>query len=175
MVATPQHGKAGHSTVTLAVTDLDRSERFYREMFGFVRDSDCGFCDDAVTLTSPVLANGFQTLVLARHPSTPASHGLLLDLESPAELIDRHILARLMNVKSSEVLTRGRHLFTTLTDPDGHPIELRACRDMHGVTEVWPGYADPVAHARWARGDAPGHADRDAPSDSQPESVDLRA
>src|SRR5262249_50145760 len=82
------------SPICLRVRDLARSQRFYSEVLGFIADGDAACSDQRSVLVSPLLANGFRSIVLTRVEAAHEVSGLLLELETTGELLDRYILAR---------------------------------------------------------------------------------
>jgi catechol-2,3-dioxygenase len=121
------------SPISLRVRDLTSSRRFYSEVLGFVPSSCAASPDPRSVLVSPMLASGLRSIVLTRTQAPHEANGLLLELETTGELLDRYILARLNGAPTSGLVSRGRMLMTRVQDPDGHWIELRAARrDEHG-------------------------------------------
>jgi hypothetical protein len=112
--------------VILFASDLEAGRRFYFDLLGFVPAEGYGYSDSRLVLVSPLLAHGFRSIVLTRNGRTAASHGLILELETGAELLDRYMLARLLGAPTTPLLTRGRCLSVIITDPDGNSLELRA-------------------------------------------------
>src|ERR1044071_8756372 len=98
----------GHPSITLRVRDVQASRRFYAELLGFVAAGGCGYSDGQAVLVSPLLANGFRSIVLTRAASPAAATGILLELETTSELLDRYILAKLLGAKTSGLVRRGR-------------------------------------------------------------------
>jgi catechol 2,3-dioxygenase-like lactoylglutathione lyase family enzyme len=128
-------------TIELGVSDLARSRAFYADLLGFVPAEGWGYSDSRVTLVSPLLAHGYRYLVLTRSRGTTGGGGMLLELESLAELLDLYMLARLLGAETSQLVTRGRTLSVCVIDPDGHRIELRAA----------PHYEPDPGTLRWGR------------------------
>src|SRR4051812_23474777 len=79
-------GGDGPAPITLHVRDLEASRRFYSELLGFVPSPDAGYSDAEAVLVSPLLARGFRSIILSRSPKAHAVTGLLLELETTAEL-----------------------------------------------------------------------------------------
>jgi hypothetical protein len=155
----------GHDPVTLRVSDLASSQRFYSELFGFVPAPGSGYSDMRIELISPLLANGFRSIILTNQTQPGNAEGLILELETAAELLDRHLLARLLHAQTTPLVYHGRTLSTSIQDPDGHRIELRAT--------ALPSHreADDPAHgtSRWDR--HPSELDQDR-AEAGPGSVD---
>jgi len=144
-----QEGGGGPSPISLRVRDLESSRRFYSQVLGFVSAS-AGYSDLRSVLVSPLLANGFRSIVLTRARASHEVSGLLLELETTGELLDRYILARLTGAPTSGLTSRGRMLMARVQDPDGHWIELRATRrDDHGRSDEDRRTRRPAS--RWAR------------------------
>jgi hypothetical protein len=134
----------------LHVQDLGASQHFYAELLGFVPAAGCGYCDGEAILVSPLLANGFRSVVLTRSLRSDAASGLILELETTSELLDRYILARLFGAATTPLVTRGRTLMTSIQDPDGHRIDLRANHaDPSARSE--DGRRSHASASRWAR------------------------
>jgi hypothetical protein len=134
--------------IELSVRDIATSRKFYSDLLGFVPAAEYGYSDNRVVLVSPLLANGYRSIVLSRGRAGN-SHGLLLELETAAELLDRYLLARLLGASTGPLLSRGRNLLVTVQDPDGHMIELRSANRCGDVET--PG-GTPLEHRpRWGR------------------------
>jgi catechol 2,3-dioxygenase-like lactoylglutathione lyase family enzyme len=136
--------------VELRVKDLAASRKFYADLFGFVPAEGYGYSDGRLVLISPLLAHGYRCIVLTRDPRAANADGVMLELETRAELLDRYILARLLNIQTSPLVSRGRNLLVSVHDPDGHRIDLRAshAHEHHGEPS-----SDGVS-TRWGRDQA---------------------
>ena len=142
-------GGDGPSPISLRVRNLADSQRFYAEVLGFV-PAHAGYSDVKSVLVSPLLANGFRSIVLTRTQAGHEVSGLLLELETTGELLDRYFLARLTGAPTSGLTSRGRMLMARVQDPDGHWIELRATRrDEFGRDDEDRRTRRPAS--RWAR------------------------
>jgi catechol 2,3-dioxygenase-like lactoylglutathione lyase family enzyme len=140
-------------TIELGVSDLGRSRAFYADLLGFVPADGWGYSDARITLVSPLLAHGYRCLVLSRSRRAAAGGGMLLELESQAELLDLYMLARLLGAETSQLVTRGRSLSVNVLDPDGHRIELCAAhRDRENAERWGRDLESPVEPRRLARG-----------------------
>jgi catechol 2,3-dioxygenase-like lactoylglutathione lyase family enzyme len=140
----------GGTPVVLRVTDLDASRKFYFDLLGFVPAEGYGYSDNRLVLVSPLLAHGFRSIVLTRDRLAATSHGLILELETSAELLDRYLLARLLGARTTPLMTRGRSLTVGVTDPDGNELELRA--NPAPARELAPTPVAPMGESRrWGR------------------------
>ena len=115
----------GGTPVVLFVSDLETSRKFYFDLLGFVPAEGYGYSDHRLVLVSPLLAHGYRSIVLTRSPRSASAHGLILELETGAELLDRYMLARLLGARTTPLVTRGRSLTFMVIDPDGNELELR--------------------------------------------------
>jgi catechol 2,3-dioxygenase-like lactoylglutathione lyase family enzyme len=110
-------------SVTLIVSDLQRSRRFYREMLGLVEQDS--------SPTSTVLASGNARVVLRRVADMPPVDRRVvhLNLEVP-DVYEAYERLRASGVEFSHrprVVPQGEQLelcSATLRDPDGHAIAL---------------------------------------------------
>ncbi|HYE61926.1 MAG TPA: VOC family protein [Phycisphaerales bacterium] len=126
--------------VVLWVADLEVARKFYFDLLGFVPAEGYGYTDNRLVLVSPLLAHGYRSIVLTRDQRGATSHGLLLELESSSELLDRYMLARLLGAATTPLLTRGRSLTVGIKDPDGNDLELCArasAREQTPVATRW--------------------------------------
>jgi hypothetical protein len=146
----PRKSGDGPPPITLHVEDVARSRQFYAEVLGFVGSVDSGDSDSRAVMVSPLLANGYRSVVLSRSRGPNSASGLLMELETTTELLDRYILARLMKAPTRPLTSRGRVVMTGVQDPDGHWIELRATgRHEFGRSEDHP--ARRARASRWGR------------------------
>ena len=153
--------RASTPAIELGVSDLARSRAFYADLLGFVPADGWGYSDTRVTLVSPLLAHGYRCLVLRRSRGAVGGGGMLLELESTAELLDLYMLARLLGAQTSQLVTRGRALSVSVMDPDGHRIELCAA----------PPHAPDAAAHRWGRSQSEGRAEPRRAARTAPDSL----
>jgi catechol 2,3-dioxygenase-like lactoylglutathione lyase family enzyme len=146
----PRSHSDGPSPITLRVQDIGASQHFYAELLGFVPAAGSGYCDGEAILVSPLLANGFRSIVLTRSARPGEASGLRLELETTSELLDRYILARLLGAATKPLATRGRTLMTSILDPDGHRIDLRA-NYLDNSPRTDDGCRSRPGASRWAR------------------------
>ena len=136
--------------IELCVSDLARSRKFFSDLLGFVPAEGYGYSDRRVVLVSPLLAQGYRCIVLTRDRRRGYATGLLLELETTTELLDRYILARLLGATTSPLVSRGRTLVVSILNPDGHKIELRT--SPHPRSELSADVSAQGSTARWGRG-----------------------
>lgn len=152
-VANPGHGLSNDlpapartaSPVVLFVADLETARKFYFDLLGFVPAEGYGYSDNRLVLVSPLLAHGFRSIVLTRDRRAATSQGLMLELESSSELLDRYMLARLLSAPTSPLLTRGRALTVSIKDPDGNDVELCARTSARQEASAAPRWARPIS------------------------------
>jgi hypothetical protein len=147
------------ATPTLRVSDLGVSERFYRDLFGFVRAP--GVEGGAVTLRSPLSAYAHVSIRLAPRDGSGSGDGCAepggfrMEVESSGELLDVYMLARLLGVEAEEPEFRRGLPVLRLLDPDGHQIEIEARPLASPAHYAHFTRARDDAPARFARGDGP--------------------
>ncbi len=145
---TRRSAAATPAPVELHVADLDASESFYTGLLGLVKSPTAAGSPDSRTLVSPEPSSAVRCLILTKSASTTASNALLLELESAAELLDRYLIAKLLNAPLSPLATSDGCLCAVIRDPDGHRIELRS-------TETPPQSGSSAATAARASGGSP--------------------
>ncbi|HET6967616.1 MAG TPA: VOC family protein [Ornithinibacter sp.] len=126
----------GVNHVALTVTDLDVSERFYRDVLGFRRALDVGY--GRIVIHS---ATGF-TIALLRHPDaaggpftelTTGLDHLGLAAASRAELVEWEERLRAAGVPFTPIrdMPLGHHL--NFRDPDGIALEFYAPNEVYSA------------------------------------------
>lgn len=155
--------------VELHANDLDASERFYTTLLGMAPDADAPAHPSRRVLRATDIDSTLPEIVLNRADSASAADSVLLELESSSELLDRYLIARLLNAPATSLHSSNGCLYARVRDPDGHRIELRAA-DSSSPT---PGCGD-----RWARkedrrakrpgGDARGNSRRNGRRSDRP-------
>jgi catechol 2,3-dioxygenase len=129
------HPATGVGPVALTIADLDRSERFYRDVIGF---KALGHAGDTVTLTAdgttPLLTLTGQTGARRRPPRTTGLYHFAILTPSRADLA--RSLRRLAEARwplsgaSDHLVSEALYL----DDPDGNGIEIYSDRPR----EAWP-------------------------------------
>ena len=128
----PDFDGVGH--VSLSVTDLDRSERFYTEVLGLLRVADFGYTRILVHRPSSLMVG------LVRHDESPGASftqhtpGLGhrgLAVSSREELVSGERRLDALGVAYTPIrdMELGHHL--NFRDPDGIALELNAPNAVH--------------------------------------------
>lgn len=121
-----------YSNTLIAVKDMERSLRFYRELFGQEVAVDLGLCrtlDCGLTLQERFdEIAGFPADTMKYRPNTMELYFETEDIEAFLALLDEHPeVERLHTVKTYPWLQKGIHIY----DPDGHLIEV--AQSMYSV------------------------------------------
>src|SRR5262249_21200144 len=110
--------------VLLQVADLERSRRFFVDVFGLdVADDTAG---DPLTLRPGAGGHLQRSVVLTTIHSPRATRGLRLELEAAGELLDIFMVAKMAGYCTARLTLRDGTLAATIFDPDGHPVQLNA-------------------------------------------------
>lgn len=110
--------------VALRVRDLKASGAFFRDLFGLEPAADHPATETSIVLVSPVPGRRNFGLKLTTDPVPVRLSGVHVQLETPNDLLDLYFLALLSGVPTGELRFRQNSLTTTITDPDGHTIEI---------------------------------------------------
>jgi catechol 2,3-dioxygenase-like lactoylglutathione lyase family enzyme len=110
--------------VALRVRDLGASSEFYGSLFGLEPATLHPVTESSVVLVSPVPGRRNFGLRLTTAPVAVRLSGVHVQLETTNELLDLYFLALLSGVPTSELRFRNGSLTMTITDPDGHTIEV---------------------------------------------------
>jgi catechol 2,3-dioxygenase-like lactoylglutathione lyase family enzyme len=163
------HGPVAQEPITLAFADLDPAIEFYRAMFGFVLEPDGG----GALLRLPVEGYGHIALRLTQAPEPLDVSGIEVLLPSPEEVLDLYLLALLEGVPITHLQVCDGVLRTTMTDPGGHIIEIKARQhaacDPAAAPRRHPEHERPVAHAVIERQAPAVRAERWGGLDERPE------
>jgi catechol 2,3-dioxygenase-like lactoylglutathione lyase family enzyme len=112
--------------VALRVSDLAASREFFQSLFGLQPAHGPTLSHASVVLVSPTPGHEHFTIRLTTDPVPIQLLGIHVELENINELLDLYFLALLGGHRTSELRFRHGSLSTTITDPDGHSIEVEA-------------------------------------------------
>ena len=146
----------------LRVRDLGASTAFYRDLFGLEPAADHPATPTAVVLVSPLPGRRHFGIKLTTDPVPVRLSGVHVQLETTNDLLDLYFLALLAGVPTSELRFRRGTLTTTITDPDGHTIEIETATEALPARSVQPGGEAPGRAAEPGRrgGEQPRQPDR---------------
>jgi catechol 2,3-dioxygenase-like lactoylglutathione lyase family enzyme len=152
-VTVPPSEPSSHP-VALRVRDLEVSIAFFRDLFGLEVAADHPATPTTVVLVSPVPGRRHFGLKLTTDPVPVRLSGVHVQLESTNDLLDLYFLALLAGHPTSELRFRQGSLTTTITDPDGHTIEIETAPHPLPPRPLWqqdtpgraaePGRRDPA-------------------------------
>ena len=154
------------------MSNLAASREFFQELFGLQPAPDFPPTVASVVLTSPLPGHRHFSIKLTTDAVPVRLAGLHVELETTNELLDLYFLALLGGYRTSELRFRRGSLSTTITDPDGHCVEVEAHHEASRFTVTMDRRPWQAAHAPAGRhagaadacagGAEPARAGRDA-------------
>jgi catechol 2,3-dioxygenase-like lactoylglutathione lyase family enzyme len=142
-------------TITLQVSDVERSRRFYGDLLGLSahRQSEGdaflrGINSDATNLE----------LHLHRREGAPDSFWLSVQVDSVTDVLDLYLLAIILGSKALLPRKRGDRWNTVVTDPDGHRVSIwtHVPREAPGRDAAGPAHAGRSPRLEWELSHRPG-------------------
>jgi catechol 2,3-dioxygenase-like lactoylglutathione lyase family enzyme len=124
MYAFAQHKQ---EAVTLVVTDVLRSRKFYQDLLGLViAEEEIPRSDSAVLQGLQSEADDLRIRLRQRldHLDAPARIWLSIEVDTVSEVLDIYLLAIVMGAKALLPRKRGDRWNTVIFDPDGYRISL---------------------------------------------------
>ncbi len=141
--------------VALRVSDLAVTRRFFQDLFGLQPAPEAPPTRDSVVLTSPLPGNRHFSIRLTTGAVPVRLAGVHVELETTNELLDLYFLALLGGYRTGELRFRRGSLSTTITDPDGHTVEVEAHHEASRFTLTMdrrPWRAEHAPAGRYAAG-----------------------
>ncbi len=110
--------------ITLVVSDVDRSRRFYQDLLGLTAGSDTAAGSVLGGLNSGSSDLRLELRKQARGELVTSSMWLSVEVDSVGDVLDLYLLAIILGSKATLPRKRSDRWNTVVTDPDGHRISI---------------------------------------------------
>lgn len=130
--------------ITLYVSDVERSRRFYQELLGLAMESEDQELEPPPSGAGPGVSD--LRLELRRQEvdgAAPHSLWLSVEVDTVTDVLDLYLLAIILGSRAILPRKRGERWSTVVTDPDGHRVSI-----WTHVPREAPGREAGVTHAR---------------------------